>query len=469
LLKSIAVLAGGRTGVASLTFARNILVARLIPVEDYGIASTFVIALAFIELIGDLALDRMVVQDREGGNRRFVGVIQTLMLARGALLAGLLFALAGPIAAVFNHPELTWAYQVFAVAPLLRSLNNLDVVRMQRQMAFGPQIKAELTGAAVSLAALWPLTLWLGDFRVMLVALIGDHLIRCLMTQVLAERRFALAWDGAIVRRAIRFGLPLLFSGMLAFIALQGDRVLVGNRFTAVDLGLFSAAVTLAMTPCLIAARIAQTFFLPLLARVQDDQARFDAQAALTLQTMLCLGAGAAFAFALVGPLLFDIAFGDKMAAGRVYVVPIGIAYAVLLARSGSMQPVALARGFTLNPLLGNLVRLVSLPVAFLLVQRGGGILDIILVGIVAELAALALTASLLRFKVKVLAPARLLPGYLLGLALVGALVLPLITDRTGDWLLPVQAGLLLGVLAACGDLRRALLSRLQTKRGRLK
>jgi O-antigen/teichoic acid export membrane protein len=61
LLKALSILAGGRASIAALNFARNILLARLVTVEDYGIASTFIVAIALVELFGDLALDRLVV------------------------------------------------------------------------------------------------------------------------------------------------------------------------------------------------------------------------------------------------------------------------------------------------------------------------------------------------------------------------------------------------------------------------
>lgn len=458
MLKSIAILAGGRTTISAITFARNILLARLVSVEDYGIASTFIIAIAFIELLADLGMERMIVQDKQGGSRKFVGTIQTIMVARGFLLAGLMYVVAAPIAAVFNHPELTWAYQLFGLAPLLHGLNNLNIMRMQRQMSFGPQVKAEFAGAVVSLGLLWPLAVWLGDYKVMLIALLAEHLVRCIATQVIADRRFSIAWNKADFIRALKFGVPLLLSGMLAFAALQGDRVIVGNQFTARDLGLFSAAATLAMTPCLITAKIAQSFFLPLLARVQDDQAKFDRQAALTLQTMLLIGAGAAIAFSLLGPAIFNVAFGEKMLEGTAYVVPLGIAFSMLLVRSGSMLPIALARGFTSNPLLGNLVRLVSLPIAFVVAINGGSILDLVLVTIAAEIASLALTATLLKVKVSVDAPRRLLPTYILGLLLVIVLAYPSASWQHSIWNMGFQAALWIVMAASCTELRQLLL-----------
>lgn len=457
MLKSIAVLAGGRTTISAITFARNILLARLVSVEDYGIASTFIIAIAFIELLADLGMERMVVQDRKGNCRKFVGTIQTIMVARGFLLAGLMYVIAAPIAAVFNHPELTWAYQLFGLVPLLHGLNNLNIMRVQRQMSFGPQVKAEFAGAVISLGLLWPLAVWLGDYKVMLIALLAEHVVRCLVTQVIADRRFAIAWDKADFIRALKFGVPLLLSGMLAFAALQGDRVIVGNQFTARDLGLFSAAATLAMTPCLITAKIAQSFSLPLLAREQDDRARFDRQAALTLQTMLLIGAGAAIAFSLLGPGIFHLAFGEKMLEGTAYVVPLGIAFSMLLVRSGSMLPIALARGFTLNPLLGNLVRLVSLPIAFAVAVNGGSILDLVFVTIAAEIASLSLTATLLKVKVGVDAVRRLLPAYILGLVLVIVLAYPAASWNQNTWSIGIQGALWIAMAASCTELRQLL------------
>jgi O-antigen/teichoic acid export membrane protein len=61
LLKALSILAGGRASIAALNFTRNILLARLVTVEDYGIASTFIVAIALVEMFGDLALDRLVV------------------------------------------------------------------------------------------------------------------------------------------------------------------------------------------------------------------------------------------------------------------------------------------------------------------------------------------------------------------------------------------------------------------------
>ena len=464
MLKSITVLASGRTSVSALNFARNILLARLVSVEDYGIASTFIVAIAFIELMADLGMERMVVQDRDGESRHFIRTIQSMMVIRGFLLAALMFFLAYPIAELFNHPELAWAYQLCGLFPIFHGFNNLDISRMQRSMSFGPLVKAELTGPSLSLIMLWPLSIWLGDYKIMLIALLAEYSIRCVATQVIAERRFSLGWDQKVFKRALSFGLPLLASGILAFLSMQVDRVIVGNQFSARDLGFFSAAATLAMTPCLIVAKIAQSFILAMLSQAQDDQAKFDAQASLALQTMLCIGGGAAVGFSLLGTFVFEIAFGVKMAEGAIYVIPIGVAFSILMIQSGSLVPVSLARGLTINPFLGNIMRLLGLPIGFAVVASGGTILELTMVMIAAEASAATTGALLARYRAKTIAPVRTLPAYIIGLLLVFTIAYTTFHNLDDWWIIAAEVCLLIAMPLACGDLRRFAIQQAQLR-----
>ncbi len=461
LLKSISILAAGRTTIAALNFARNILLARLISVEDYGIASTFIVALSLVELAGDLALDRMIVQDRQGNSRRFVGTIQALMLGRGILLTALLYVIAEPIAHIFNHPELTWAYQAFAILPFITSLLHMDVMRQQRDMSFGALVMAEASGAALSLLAVWPLAILLKDFRVILAALFLDQVVRAAASHLLARRSFAIAWDTEVFKKALKFGVPLMVAGMVNFAILQGDRIVIGNQFTARDLGLFSAALTLAMTPSLITARIAQTFFLPLLAKIQDNTAKFEIQAAISLQAMICFAGFACFCFAAIGEPLFRVLFGPKLAEAAYLVTPLGIAFAIRLARVGPTT-CALSKGHTLNVMMANLVRLFTLPIAFFAVLQGGTMLDVALISVVGEILSLALATLLLYWRSKVIAPARMLSVYALGGIFILTLILPITFDFHRFWPVTGSTVVLALMVFACRDLRQFTLTYLK-------
>ena len=66
MIRSGLALAANNTLVGLLAFARNIVIARLVSVEDLGIAGTFATAMAIIEMLSYFALDRLLVQAPDG-------------------------------------------------------------------------------------------------------------------------------------------------------------------------------------------------------------------------------------------------------------------------------------------------------------------------------------------------------------------------------------------------------------------
>ena len=473
MLKGAATLAAGRAGAAALRFARNVLLARLLPVEEYGLASTFVVLMAFVDMASDLALERLVVQDREGDQPRVVAAIQTLALLRGVLLAGVTILAAGPMADLFGHPELAPAFALFAAVPFLRGIAHLDMMREQREMRFGRVTRADLAGVGVSLVALWPCALVLGDHRIMLVLLLLEHATRSAVSIAFAERPFALGWDGAVVRRALGFGGPLLLSGLLAFATLQGDRVIVANQLGAETLGLFSAALTFAMTPCLLAGSIANAVFLPMLARAQDDNAVFARRSRLTLEAMMVAGAGTMFAFAVIGPWAFEGVFGRAYAEAAPLVVLLGAVFSLRLVRAGPTTA-AMARGHNSNLLLANLARLVSLGPALAAVMSGYGVETLALFALAGEALALLVSLRLLH-RIDLRRKDIGVGAWVVLAVLTAMLVLSAPTpwaSAVPGWALqaPAAAGLIC-LLAVCRDLRgsvrRMVGQRLNLGRGR--
>jgi O-antigen/teichoic acid export membrane protein len=61
---------------AILGLVRNIMIARLLSVDDFGIASTFAMTMAFVDMSANIGIDRLVVQSKEGQSERFQATLQ---------------------------------------------------------------------------------------------------------------------------------------------------------------------------------------------------------------------------------------------------------------------------------------------------------------------------------------------------------------------------------------------------------
>ena len=105
MFRSALLILSGNAAASLLLLARNLIVARLIPVADYGVASTFAVAMAVVEMMSALGLQQQIVQAKEGEDPRFQAALQGFQLLRGVISGVALFAIAGPMADFLGIPE----------------------------------------------------------------------------------------------------------------------------------------------------------------------------------------------------------------------------------------------------------------------------------------------------------------------------------------------------------------------------
>ncbi|MEM7731328.1 MAG: oligosaccharide flippase family protein [Pseudomonadota bacterium] len=395
MLQKALTLLSGNAASALLLLARNLAVAALIPLEDYGIAASFAMTMALVEMSTQFGLHQQIVQDRDGDNPRFQAALQGFQILRGVLAGMILFLLASPIATFLRIPDIAWTYQVLAILPVLRALQHFDIHRLNRYLRYRPMLLTGLIPGTLSLMAIVPLALWLGDYRIMLFALILHEIVAALTSHLMAERPYRVSFDRRIMARSIHFGWPLLLNGALLFLVMQGDKLIVGRELGMAALGLFGMGVTLTLTPTLILAKSTQNFFLPQLSlAAQWDPRAFTDLAHATCQAAMFNGILLVATISLIGVPLLDLLFGDKFAPLAPFLIWLAAMQAIRVCKSG-LATAALAKGMTTNALWPNLVRVAALPLAWWCVMQGGGLWAVILTALCAEALSYALALLL--------------------------------------------------------------------------
>lgn len=397
MLRAALLLLSGNMAASGLLFARNLAVAALIPVADYGIAATFALAMAAVEMASSFGLQQQIVQARDGDDPRLQDALTGFQVLRGALAAAVLFALADPFATFLGIPEVAWAYRVLAVVPLLNAFQHFDIHRLNRADRFGPLVMTNALPPALSLLAVWPLAIWLGDWQVMLWALVLHAALAALLSHLLAERAWRAVADRALWARTIRFGWPILLNALVLFLVFQVDKLAVGRILGLAPLGVFAMGVTLTLTPSLVAARTIQTALLPRLSAVAGTSG-FEPRA----QTALAASMAAGFGVAVLGPLGAWIAApfltGTDWADLIVLLGPLAVVQGLRIAKSGSTI-VALALGRSGNAVLSNLPRVVALAAGIVALSQGADLLVLIWLGAVGEAVGFALSTALVTWR----------------------------------------------------------------------
>ncbi len=408
-IKGTVLLTAGRMTDRVLQLLRNIIVARLVSPEDFGIAALFGMTVSFLEMISNLAVDTLLVQSPYGEKPRFQQTSQLMMAVRGFGVAFIILVFSGAIAYLFDVQTATWAFQILAVVPLIRGLAHQDISRFQRHLNFKPSMVVEISSQFISVLLAWPLALWLRDYSAILYLILIQTFARTIISHIVSERSYTWGWEPIHAREIISFGWPLLINGLLLFLIMQGDRFVIGaadnlfsrETYSKAQLGFYSAAFVLSSAVTEGVASIIGPIMLPLLARAQDVEVQFKKRSLFCIQIVAFILNPIAIFFILMGGWFLVLAYGDQYVAAAPLIAWIGVTQSIRLFRVASAT-IALSKGDSPNMTISNTFRAFSFILAFVFAAKSAGIVWIAISGLIGELFAILASIGMLRYRLAI-------------------------------------------------------------------
>ncbi|WP_193163696.1 oligosaccharide flippase family protein [Microbulbifer hainanensis] len=394
IMKGASVLTVSQAVVAASTFFRNVIIARHIDTEQYGIATTFALTVSLVEMTSNLALDRVLVQDSEGDGDDMLGSAHLLQFIKGLLIAAVLFLIATPVATIFGLPHLIGAFQLLAVVPALQGLMHFDFVVRQRQMEFFPTALYDALPQILTLAIAFVAARVFDDYRVMLAVIIVQSALYVLISHLLARRAYRWTMNWRLARRKLEFGWPLLVNGFLMFGIFQGDRVIIGTQYDMHTLGWYSVAFSLCMLPTLIFAKMSGYLLMPILSRNREQGPVYAQCCDFTLIACFCFALFMVTFFAVAGTALIHLSFGEQYLDAASVMLWLAIMQALRIVRIAP-SVIANSQARTKNAMYANIFRCTALLLAMGLALRGQPVAWIAASGIVGECLALCVSVYL--------------------------------------------------------------------------
>lgn len=387
----------GNAATQAMTLGTSILVARALPREEFGIAAAFFIVTTMLFMMSELGLEQFLVQNKEGDSDRVGRTVQSVLLARGVLIGLVVAVLAQPMAAMLDIREVAWGFYVLAFEQPLRGLINRDLIRMQRQMRFVPQLACRALPELAALIAAWPLAKHFGDFRVFLVLPFIRTGLTAVASQFLAERRMTFGWDKKVVMDILHFGWPLTLNGLLIYGVTQSDKAIVGTMFEDKEvLAGFTVAASMTLMPALFWISSLNNVFLPVFSKVRDEAERFKRQVKVVAGLQTGVAGVAACAGVTLGVPLIAGLYGSKYHDSGLLVAWLGMMQAVRLLRA-TPSLACISKGDTKGPLLPSLVRNVAVPLGIVFVMMDMGVKWVAIGGVIGEVVAMGTVTLVMR------------------------------------------------------------------------
>ncbi len=369
--------AAGRALSQVAVIVRGILIARMVGPENMGIAATFMVVVSFVEMFSTTGSDRFLIQDAEGAEPKTARTLQLVAMMRGIALSIAILALAWPVSGVFETRGAVAGYLAIALIPLFRGFQNLDWAVQQRALRPKTSVLMGVVGEFSALGVGVVLAYVTGNWWASVASMVTQAFVMMLVSHLRADRRWSIGFDREISRRAFRFATPLFVSGLLLFLAMQGDRIAVSiadtirgsATYNLADLGRYAVAGSIALLPTVVCSDLAYGVFLPWIKAAEDT-----ATARVRRKRLVVLFAlfGLVFVIGIstVGGPMLRFLFGERFGNLQGLIALLGTAQAIRILRVTANVP-AMAAGNTRNILAGSVARTVGVVAALVVTIKG--------------------------------------------------------------------------------------------------
>jgi O-antigen/teichoic acid export membrane protein len=248
------------------------VVARNLSPSDYGVVGFAAITIGFLLRFSDVGVGSAAVRratlDQDSLQTAFT---LKVILSSGAFIAAYVIA---PFAShLFEHPATANVIRVLAFDFLVSTIGFMSLVTLTREQNYRALVIPGLAAAFARTILAVTLILCGWKYWAVVFADVGANLTGAVVTQLARKMRIRFRFDWAVAKEYLRFGVPLLGSGILIFLLMNMDNFLVGSRLGSTQLGYYALAFTWGSFICGVLSDTVNTVMFPAFSVIQDDTA----------------------------------------------------------------------------------------------------------------------------------------------------------------------------------------------------
>ena len=254
-----------------IRFIIQIVLARLLLPEHFGIIGMITVFIAVSQSIIDSGFTNALIRERDSSQKDYSTVF-FFNLFMAVILYIVLFFSANGISNFFKEPELIYILRVLALVLIINSFGLIQRTMLIKSINFKTQTKISIIssilsgGVAIILANL-QFGVWSLVIQILLMQFI-QSLLLCLTNKWVPS----LVFSRDSFKKLFGFGWKLLVSGLINTLYLNIHYVIIGKSFSAIELGYYTNAQKLRDVASQSITTAVQKVSYPVLSSIQGEE-----------------------------------------------------------------------------------------------------------------------------------------------------------------------------------------------------
>ena len=310
-----------------LQFLALVLLSRVLSPRDFGLYSIVMIFTAIVERVGHLGTGPALIQKQEISDEHVRIAFSVSVIIGLGMYAAYWFS-AHIIAASFGEPEVAVLLRICGLCFVIDSLCAVPESLLQRELRFRELtwIEALSYGGGNLLVSFVLACMGWQAFALVFGALTGRGIrLACLLPK--SPPRFSVRLFGRESRELFRLASGFTLGRVLNYLALNGDKLVVGALLGTHVLGLYSRAYQLIALPVDYISRIVDRVLFPAMARRQDNRTSMVRTYSLMVEIICLLTLPVSVVFLFAADEVIQVVFGAgwSEAAPALQALAIGV------------------------------------------------------------------------------------------------------------------------------------------------
>ncbi len=260
-----------RFGVQGIQFVLQIILARLLSPEHYGVLSIMIIFTNLANVFIQRGFNTALIQNRDVTDEDYSSVFWVSLGVAAVLYTGLFFT-APLIADFYKMPDIVAPFRVISLMLLPGAMNSVQFAKASREMDFKKVFYSSVGGTLVS-GLLGVVLAYMGaGLWALVVQSLSNIVVSCLVMLFTVKWRPQLVCNWARIRILFSYGSKLLLSGLLDVLYQNIHSLVVGKKYDADTLGFYNRGQQFPQFVTNSINDTVQSVLLPVMSAKQDDQ-----------------------------------------------------------------------------------------------------------------------------------------------------------------------------------------------------
>lgn len=260
-----------RFGVQVVQFILQIILARLLSPEHYGVLSIMIIFVTLANVFIQTGFNTALMQDKNVKEDDYSSVFWVSLFV-ALVLYGVLYVVAPLIGEFYEMPTIVVPFRVISLMLFPGVVNSIQLAKTSRELDFKKVFYGNIGGIAVS-GITGIVMAYLGTGIWALVAqTILNVLIPSVVMWFMVDWRPRLVCDLNRVKKLFSFGWKILVSGLLDTLYQDLSSLIIGKKYSSGTLGYYNRGKQFPQFVITAISSTVQSVMLPAMAEKQDEK-----------------------------------------------------------------------------------------------------------------------------------------------------------------------------------------------------